>query len=106
MSVAKAYVDTGLAELQRRLGDQGGLQVEEAYGGGSHGSHSPLRGHVQGPGGGQSWLTQSWLLLEWVQTNMGTTVAVDSQGGSDTQPQLPPDHTEPSPDGGAPPDSP
>ena len=41
-------------------------------------------------------------LLEWVQTNMGTTVAVDSQGGSDTQPQLPPDHTEPSPDGGAP----
>ena len=35
MSVAKAYVDTGLAELQRRLRDQGGLQVEEAYGGGA-----------------------------------------------------------------------
>ena len=33
MSVAKAYVDVGLDELQQHLGDQGGLQIEEAQGG-------------------------------------------------------------------------
>ena len=35
MSVAKAYVDVGLDELQRHLGDQAGLQIEEAQGGGA-----------------------------------------------------------------------
>ena len=35
MSVAKAYVDVGLDELQRHLGDQGGLQIEEAQVGGA-----------------------------------------------------------------------
>ena len=158
MSVAKAYVDTGLAELQRRLGDQGGLQVEEAYGGGATAAKALSAATSKAMGGDRAWLTQSWLLtvmsllqegealleeqnhlpdvvhaadvvalqegaeeqlgglpaaervrhlchqlsdllpfvegsrateargllgalLEWVQTNMGTTVAVDSQGG-------------------------
>ena len=61
MSVAKAYVDTGLAELQRRLGDQGGLQVEEAYGGEPRQPKPSPRPRPR-PWGGQSWLMQSWLL--------------------------------------------
>ena len=34
-------------------------------------------------------------LLEWVQTSLGTTVSVDSQGGSETQPNLLPEEVGP-----------
>ena len=62
MSVAKAYVDTGLEELQRRLGDQGGLQVEEAYGGGATAAKALSAATSKAMGGHRAWLTQSWLL--------------------------------------------
>ena len=62
MCVAKAYVDTGLEELQRRLGDQGGLQVEEAYGGGATAAKALSAATSKAMGGHRAWLTQSWLL--------------------------------------------
>ena len=106
MSVAKAYVDVGLDELQRHLGDQGGLQIEEAQVGGATAAKEPLR-ELPAPEKVRQLCHQLGdllpflvddrareargllgALLEWVQTSLGTTVSVDSQGGvrNPTQP--------------------
>ena len=103
MSVAKAYVDVGLDELQRHLGDQAGLQIEEAQGGGATAAKA-LKSCTGGqnvayrklaadgdipPAGGRnpSGRTEPAARSRArrrrggfaVQTNLGTTVSVDSQ---------------------------
>ena len=62
MSVAKAYVDVGLDELQRHLGDQGGLQIEEAQGGGATAAKALSAATSRAVQGDRTWLTESWLL--------------------------------------------